>query len=78
LEDKLGIQKAEFTLDKALEKLKEKNASRELIKNIKQISEKCEFARFAPDAVGNDSDGIIYKSVEKVIENIGSTISNKE
>ncbi len=77
LEDKLGLQKAEFTLDKALEKLKEKNASRELIKNIKQISDKCEFARFAPDAVGNDSDGQIYNSVEKVIENIGSTISNK-
>ncbi len=77
LEDKLGLQKADFTLEKALEELKKKNASRELIKNIKQISEKCEFARFAPDAVGNDSDGSIYKSVEKVIENIGSTISNK-
>ncbi len=77
LEDKLGLQKADFTLEKALEELKKKNASRELIKNIKQISEKCEFARFAPDSVGKDSDGSIYKSVEKVIENIGSTISNK-
>ncbi|MEE9430319.1 MAG: BatD family protein [Melioribacteraceae bacterium] len=75
LEDKLGIQKADFTLDKAIEKLKEKNASHELIKNLKQVSEKCEFARFSPDAVGNDSDKQIYKSVTNIIQNISSTIS---
>ncbi len=77
LEDKLGLQKADFTLNKALEILKEKNAGEELITNIKQIADKCEFARFAPDAVGNDSDGAIYKNVEKVIENIGSIVSKK-
>ncbi|MCP5064099.1 MAG: protein BatD [Ignavibacteriae bacterium] len=75
LEDKLGIQKADFTIDKAVEKLKEKNASHELIKNLKQVSEKCEFARFAPDAVGNDADKQFYKSVESIIQNISSTIS---
>jgi len=75
LEDKLGIQKADFTLDKAIKKLEDKNASHELIKSLKHVSEKCEFARFAPEAVGNDQDKQLYKSVENIIQNISSTIS---
>jgi len=75
LEDKLGLQKADFTIDKAIDKLKEKNASHELLKNLKQVSDKCEFARFSPDAAGNDADKQFYKSVENIIQNISSTIS---
>lgn len=78
LGDKLSIQNADFTLDKAINKLNDNNVEPNLIEKIKKISEKCEFARFAPTAVGNDSDGEIYKSVETIIEEIQSTIKIKK
>jgi hypothetical protein len=73
LGDKLSIQTADFTLDRAIEKLKQKNVNSDLIEKIKKISEKCEFARFAPNAVGNDRNGEVFKSVENIIQEIGSS-----
>lgn len=78
LGDKLQIQNAEFTLDKALEKLTENMVSEDLINNVKRVSEKCEFARFAPSAVGNDSGGELFKSVESIILEIESTLKSKK
>ncbi|MCU7495943.1 MAG: protein BatD [Ignavibacteria bacterium] len=48
LEDKLHIPKATFTLEYALERLKENAVSEELISEVRQAVEKCEFVRFAP------------------------------
>ncbi len=78
LGDKLGIQQAEFTLDRALEKLKSNNVDENFIDNLKKISEKCEFARFAPNAVGSDKDRLLYKSIEKIIEKLDSSINSKK
>lgn len=78
LGDKLSIQNADFTLDRAIDKLNEKNVNPELIENIKRISEKCEFARFAPNAVGKDSRGEIFKSVESIIEEVESSVQLKK
>lgn len=77
LGDKLGIQQAEFTLDRALEKLKSKNVDENFINHLKNISEKCEFARFAPNAVGSDKDRVLYKSIEDIIEKLDSSINGK-
>ena len=74
LGDKLKIQQAEFTLDKAVDRLIEKGLSEDLISRIKKLSEKCEFARFSPSAVGNDSSKEFYNSVESVIQEIESAI----
>ncbi len=74
LGDKLKIQTADFTLDKALDKLNEKGAKTDLIDRIKKISERCEFARFSPTAVGNDNSREFYKSVESIIQEIESSI----
>jgi len=74
LGDKLKIQTADFTLDKAIIMLKENNFDEYLIEKIKKISEECEFARFAPSAVGNDNDGSIFKSVELIIQEIETSI----
>ena len=52
--------------------------SEELINNVKRVSEKCEFARFAPSAVGNDSGGELFKSVESIILEIESTLKSKK
>lgn len=78
LGDKLSIQNADFTLDRAIDKLNEKNVNPELIENIKRISEKCEFARFAPNAVGKDSRGEIFKSVASIIEEVESSVQLKK
>ncbi|MCB0731465.1 MAG: protein BatD [Ignavibacteriae bacterium] len=78
LGDKLGIQNADFTLDRAIEKLEQKNVDENLVSRIKKVSEKCEFARFAPNAVGSDSSGEIYKSVENIINEIASSVQLKK
>lgn len=74
LGDKLKIQTAEFTLDKAINKMRENSIDSVLIDKVKSISEKCEFARFAPNAVGNDNSGELYNSVEAVIKEMESSI----
>jgi len=78
LGDKLSIQNADFTLDRAIEKLKSNDIDESLIDRIKNISEKCEFARFAPNAVGSDSGSEIYKKVENIIQEIGSSVQIKK
>ena len=78
LEDKLKMPTAEFTLDKALDKIKQITDDDSLIDRIKKISEKCEFARFAPSAVGDDKDGEIFKSVQSIIQEIESSINGKK
>ena len=78
LEDKLKIQTADFTLDNAIDKLNEIGVDKELVEKVKKISEKCEFARFSPAAVGNDAQGEIYKSVESIINEIESAIKIKK
>ena len=77
LGDKLKIQTADFTLDKAIESLKMNKIDQNLIDKIKKVSEKCEFARFAPSAVGSDKNGEIYKSVESIIGNLEVSLKNK-
>ena len=48
LEDKFHIPKAEISLDRAVDELQKKNIDGELINNLKDCTEKCEYARFAP------------------------------
>ncbi|MCX7798042.1 MAG: BatD family protein [Melioribacter sp.] len=77
LEDKLGIQKSEFTLEKAIEKLWQKNIPEELIQKVKTISEKCEFVRFAPSGLNSISANEIYEDTIKTIVNIDSLLEKK-
>ena len=74
LGDKLKIQTADFTLDKAILKMSENNVDPVLVNKVKSIAEKCEFARFAPNAVGNDNGGEIYRSVEAIIKEMESSV----
>lgn len=68
LEDKLNIQKSEFTLEKALAKLKKKNIPDELIIKLKMIMEDSEYARFAPDGEQQAKAGSLYQySVDVII-----------
>lgn len=74
LEDKLGIQKSEFTIEKALEMLAQKNISEELITRIKNVSDKCEFVRFAPSGMNSASAGELYEEAVSIIINLDSSL----
>ncbi len=78
LEDKLSIQKSEFTLEKAEEKLISRNVNDELLNRVKQIAEKCEFARFAPQGEMQAAANEMYEETVKVIVELDSSIGGKK
>ena len=78
LEDKLAIQKSDFTLDKALTELKSRNVSEELSKEVKAISEKCEFARFAPNDGSGKAEHDLYDKTLKVIVELENSITSRK
>lgn len=77
LEDKLGIQKSDFTLELALEKLNQGKVAQELIDRVKAIAEKCEFVRFAPQGETSASASEIYNETVKVIVEVDSSLVRK-
>jgi len=77
LEDKLGIQKSEFTLDNALENLNRKHVDQNLIERVKAIAEKCEFVRFAPQGETSATANEIYDETVKVIIEVDSAVERK-
>lgn len=78
LEDKLGIQKSEFTLENATQKLYENNIPKELVEKVRTISEKCEFVRFAPSGLDSVSAREIYENTLKTIVEIDSLLEKKK
>lgn len=77
LEDKLGIQKSEFTLDGAVEKLSRRNVDVTLIDRVKRIAEKCEYARFAPEGETSAVAPEFYDEAVKVIVEVDSSLDVK-
>lgn len=78
LEDKLGIQKSDFTLDRALRELELRGVSEELCSQVKTISEKCEFARFAPASQTSENSNELYENAVKVIVTLEDSILAKK
>ena len=78
LGDKLKIKTADFTLNKAIDQLSEKEVNEELINNIKKISDRCEFARFAPNAVEDDNGKTIFQNVLSIIDDLEKELKNKK
>ena len=77
LEDKLHLSKAEFSLDLAEQVLKEKGINDDLITELRQSVEKCEFIRFAPEKGGADAMNDMFKKSTEVIINIEKNLSQK-
>jgi len=75
LEDKLGLQKSEFSLDKALAELQNRSVTTDLIERVKTVSEQCEFARFAPKGQSSEVSNELYKEAENIIINLENTIT---
>ena len=78
LEDKLSIQKSDFTLDKAVEKLRSKNISEDLLTKVKETYEKCEFARFAPASQNIYAEQSMYDEILNVIVKIENQLNSKK
>jgi hypothetical protein len=78
LEDKLHIPKAEFTIERASEELRQKNVSEDLISELKKGAEKCEFVRFAPGAEKTTAMKEMYDELAKVIINIEKNIAEQK
>jgi hypothetical protein len=74
LEDKLGIQKSEFTLDGAVEKLSLRNVDVTLIDRVKRIAGKCEYARFAPEGETSAVAPEFYDETVKIIVEVDSSL----
>lgn len=74
LEDKLGIQKSDFTLEVAVEKLTERNVDINLIDRVKRIAGKCEYARFAPEGETSSVAPEFYDETVKVIVEVDSSL----
>ncbi|MCL6099061.1 MAG: BatD family protein [Bacteroidetes bacterium] len=78
LEDKLAIQKSEFTLEGAVNELTIKSVSEDLIDRVKLIAEKCEYVRFAPQGETSASAQEIYDEAVKVIVELDSSIDTRK
>lgn len=67
LEDKLSIDKSDFTNEKVISELSEKQVNTELVDKVKEITQLCEFARFAPQAEGLKEKSEVYKEAVALI-----------
>jgi hypothetical protein len=78
LEDKLAIQKSDFTLESAIDKLNLRNVDAVLVERAKAIAEKCEFVRFAPQGETSATANEIYDETVKVIVEVDSSMEKKK
>jgi len=78
LEDKLSIKKADFTLEKALAELLSRSVSAEVTDEVKLVSEKCEFARFAPREYVGRTANELYENTINIIVSLENTITKKK
>ncbi len=78
LEDKLHIPKSEISLERAVEELEGKSINPELIGNLKNCTEKCEYARFAPSNDGTSEMKDMYNDLTKVIIELEKSLSVKK
>ncbi len=78
LEDKLHIPKSEISLEKAAEELQKKNVDGGLIENLRNCTEKCEFARFAPSIDGSAEMNDMYNDLTKVIIELEKLLAGKK
>ncbi len=78
LEDKLRIPTSEISLERAIDELQKNNIDGSLINTLKDCTEKCEFARFAPGADGASAMQDMYNELTKVIIGLEKSLSVKK
>ena len=78
LEDKLQLQKSESSIEKVSSLLAKSGVNGELITEVKDILEKCEFSRFAPQAQTSEVATSLYNETVNVIVEIENLITGKK
>ncbi|WP_372948216.1 BatD family protein [Mariniphaga sp.] len=71
--DKLGILVANLNRDSALEGLRKRNVDEELINDFVEITEQCEFARYAPSG-GSEARSELYKKAVSTMSRLEKQI----
>ena len=77
LEDKLSINKADFTVESAIAKLQVNGVDENLISELKQILDKCEFIRFAPSQNILEDMNQLFQRTASLIASLEEKISMK-
>jgi len=77
LEDKLNIKRSEFSIDKALVLLNLAGVDAELSDRVKNVFDKCEFARFAPKVDDLQAEAEFYNNTVDVIVKLENELSKK-
>ncbi|MFB3055764.1 MAG: protein BatD, partial [Ignavibacteriaceae bacterium] len=75
LEDKFHIQKAEFTIERAMDELRKTGIEEGLINDVKKAAEDCEFIRFAPGAEKSATMQNMYDQLTMVIIDVEKNIA---
>jgi hypothetical protein len=71
--DKLGIPVANLNRESALEGLRQRNVNEELISDFVEITEQCEFARYAPSG-GSEARSELYKKAVSTMSRLEKQI----
>lgn len=66
LSDKLGIPVADLNRESAISKLQERGVTQEIINDYTDVTEQCEFARYAPSG-GSEARMELYKKAENTM-----------
>ena len=78
LEDKLALQKSEFSIEKVIELLQKNNVKEDTTGEVKDILNLCEFARFAPQSQTLEQAGNLYETAIHAIVEIENSVKTKK
>lgn len=78
LEDKLQLQKSESSIERVSVLLEKNRVNLALVQEVKDILEKCEFSRFAPQAQISEVARDLYNETVNVIIQIENIINSKK
>lgn len=78
LEDKLQLQKSDSSIEQVLNLLEKNEVNSQLILHVKEILEKCEFSRFAPQAQTTEVATNFYNETVNIIVEIENLVNSKK
>lgn len=78
LEDKLSIDKSDFTHEKVIGELSVAEVKEELVNKVKELTELCEYARFAPQSEGLKGKTEVYGEAVALITALESSFDTRK
>jgi hypothetical protein len=76
--DKKRVPLAEFAIDDMVERLRADGVPPPTLKRLKETFERCEFARFAPGALGDKEAGHSFDAAKKLIVEIDQALAERK